>query len=101
MVLSIIDKMIKQRRDSQAQFEAADREDLAAQERFEIETLLAYLPQQLTESEVEALIKVAIADSGAATMKEMGAVMAVLRPQVQGRADMQQVSARVKARLTA
>ena len=101
MVLSIIDKMVKQRRDSLAQFEAADREDLAAQERLEIDILLGYLPRQLSESEVEALVEAAVANTGAASMKEMGAVMGVLRPQVQGRADMQMVSAKVKTRLTA
>ena len=99
MVLSIIDKMIKQRRDSQAQFEAADREDLAAQERFEIDILLGYLPRQLSDSEVEALVDAAVAKTGAATMQQMGAVMGLLRPQVQGRADMQLVSGKVKARL--
>ena len=100
MVLSIIDKMVKQRRDSLAQFEAAEREDLAAQERLEIDILLSYLPRQLSETEVEALVDAAVAKTGAASMREMGAVMGALRPQVQGRADMQRVSAMVKARLT-
>ena len=100
IVLSIIDKMVKQRRDSLAQFEAADREDLAAQERLEIDILLTYLPRQLSESEVEALVAAAVANTGATSMKEMGALMGALRPQVQGRADMQMVSAKVKARLS-
>lgn len=101
MVLSIIDKMVKQRRDSLAQFEAADREDLAAQERFEIDLLIDYLPRQLSESEVEALVEAAVTKTGAASMRDMGALMGELRPQVQGRADMQMVSAKVKARLSA
>ena len=101
MVLSIIDKMVKQRRDSLAQFEAADREDLAAQERLEIDILIDYLPQQLSESEVEALVEAAVTKTGAASMRDMGALMGELRPQVQGRADMQMVSAKVKARLSA
>ena len=100
IVLSIIDKMVKQRRDSLAQFEAADREDLAAQERLEIDILLGYLPRQLSESEVEALVAAAVVNTGATSMKEMGALMGALRPQVQGRADMQMVSAKVKARLS-
>ena len=100
IVLSIIDKMVKQRRDSLAQFEAADREDLATQERLEIDILLTYLPRQLSESEVEALVAAAVANTGATSMKEMGALMGALRPQVQGRADMQMVSAKVKARLS-
>jgi uncharacterized protein YqeY len=100
IVLSIIDKMVKQRRDSLAQFEAADREDLAAQERLEIDILLSYLPRQLSESEVEALVATAVTNTGATSMKEMGALMGALRPQVQGRADMQMVSAKVKARLS-
>ena len=100
VVLSIIDKMVKQRRDSLAQFEAADREDLAAQERLEIDILLGYLPRQLSESEVEALVAAAVVNTGATSMKEMGALMGALRPQVQGRADMQMVSAKVKARLS-
>ena len=100
IVLSIIDKMVKQRRDSLAQFEAAHREDLAAQEHLEIDILLTYLPRQLSESEVEALVATAVANTGATSMKEMGALMGALRPQVQGRADMQMVSAKVKARLS-
>jgi uncharacterized protein YqeY len=101
MVLAIIDKMVKQRRDSLAQFEAADREDLAAQERLEIDILMGYLPRQLSESEVETLVEAAVTKTGAASMKDMGALMGALRPQVQGRADMQMVSSKVKARLTA
>jgi uncharacterized protein YqeY len=100
MVLAIIDKMVKQRRDSLAQYEAAERQDLADQERLEIDILIDYLPSQLSESEVQALVEKVVAETGAGSMKDMGAVMGALRPQVQGRADMQMVSAKVKASLS-
>ncbi len=100
-VLAVLDKMVKQRRDSLEQFEQAGREDLAAKERFELEVIQAYMPEQLTESELNELIKQAIAASGASSVRDMGAVMNALRPEVQGRADMKQVSQAVKAQLSA
>jgi len=100
-VLAVLDKMLKQRRDSIQQFSAAGREDLADAERFEVEVIQSYLPAALSESELAALIDAAIAESGAAATSDMGKVMAILRPKVQGRADMAAVSARVKARLGA
>ncbi|MFM7121504.1 MAG: GatB/YqeY domain-containing protein [Gammaproteobacteria bacterium] len=99
-VLSILNKMLKQRQDSVQQFEAAGREDLAAVERAEIAVIREFMPEPLSEDALSQEIENAIAQSGAATMKDMGALMAVLRPRVQGRADMGVVSARVKARLT-
>jgi uncharacterized protein YqeY len=98
-VLAIIDKMIKQRRDSIAQFEAGGRDDLVAVERAEVDVLSAYLPSQLTEAEVEALIAAAISSTGATGVAGMGKVMAELKPQVAGRADIGKVSRMVKARL--
>jgi uncharacterized protein YqeY len=98
-VLSIIDKMIKQRRDSIAQFEAGKREDLAAAERAEVALLTAYLPAQLGDAEIDALIGEAMAATGAAGPAGMGKVMAVLKPKLAGRADMGAVAARIKARL--
>ena len=92
--------MIKQRRDSLVQFEAAGREDLAEQERYEIDICQDYLPSALSESEIAALIAAAIATSGAIDMKDMGRVMAILKPQVQGRADVGAISALVKQRLS-
>ena len=100
-VLAIIDKMIKQRKDSIAQFEAGGRADLVATEQAEVGVLLAYLPQQLGEAEIEALVAAAIAKTGAAGISGMGKVMAELKPQVAGRADIGKVSALVKARLAA
>jgi uncharacterized protein YqeY len=99
-VLSIIEKMIKQRRDSIAQFEAGKRDDLVATERAEIGVLAAYLPAQLSDAEIDALIADAIASTGAAGMAGMGKVMGVVKPKVAGRADMGAVSARIKAKLT-
>lgn len=98
-VLSVLEKMLKQRRDSVSQYEAAGREDLAAQERFEIEVIQTYMPQALSEAEVDALIEQAIASTGAASARDMGKVVGALKPQLAGRADMGQVSARIKARL--
>lgn len=98
-IVAIIDKMIKQRRDSIAQFEAGKREDLAAGERFEIEVLSAYMPKALSAEEIAAAIDRAIAETGAQGMAGMGKVMALLKPQLAGRADLTQVSALVKARL--
>jgi uncharacterized protein YqeY len=98
-VVTIIDKMIKQRRESIAAFESGGRPELAAAERAEIELLQAYMPQQLPEAEIDALITAALAGAGASGMAAMGKVMATLKPQLAGRADMTQVSAKVKARL--
>ena len=98
-VIAIIDKMIKQRRESIAAFEAGGRPELAAAERAEIALLQAYMPQQLPEAEIDALIAAALAGAGVSGMAAMGKVMATLKPQLAGRADMTQVSAKVKARL--
>jgi uncharacterized protein YqeY len=99
-VVAIIERMIKQRRESVAQFEAGKRPDLVAQERAEIDILQTYMPQALSDAEVEALIAAAVAQSGGG-MAAMGKVMAALKAQLAGRADMGAVSAKVKARLSA
>lgn len=99
-VLSIIDKMIKQRRESIVQYEKAARADLAAQEQFEIGVLSAYLPQQMTEAEVAEAVAAAVAESGAASVKDMGKAMALLKPRLAGKADMGKVSALLKSRLS-
>lgn len=99
-VLSIIDKMVKQRRESIAQYEKAARADLAAQEQFEIGVLSAYLPQQMTEAEVAAAVAAAMAESGAASVKDMGKVMALLKPRLAGKADMGKVSTLLKSKLS-
>jgi hypothetical protein len=93
--------MLKQRKESIAQFEQGARPDLAAKEQAEIELLTVYLPAQLSAAEVDALIKDAIASSGAASMKDMGKVMAIVKAQAAGRADMGAASARIKAALSA
>ena len=98
-VLTVLEKMLKQRRDSLAQFQAAQRADLAAQERYEITQLETWLPAPLSESELDALLAAAVAETGAGSARDMGKVMAALKPKVAGRADMTALSARVKARL--
>jgi len=98
-VLGIIEKMVKQRRESIAQYEKAARQDLADQEKFEIGVLQAYLPQQMGEAEVAQAIAGAVAECGASGVKDMGKVMALLKPRLAGRADMGKVSAQVKAKL--
>ena len=98
-VLAVLEKMLKQRRDSLAQFQAAQRADLAAQERYEITQLETWLPAPLSESELDALLAAAVAETGAGSARDMGKVMATLKPKVAGRADMTALSARVKARL--
>ena len=98
-VLSIIDKMIKQRRDSIAQFEAGKREDLAAAERAEVDVLGTYLPKQMSEAEIDAAVAEAIAATGAAGPAGIGKVMAVVKPKLAGRADMAVVASRIKAKL--
>jgi uncharacterized protein len=98
--LSVIEKMVKQRRESIVQFEAGGRADLVAKENAELLILQSYLPQQLSDAEVTALIDAAITATGAASMKDMGKVVAQVKAAAQGRADMGAVSARVKARLS-
>lgn len=98
-VISIIDKMIKQRRDSIVQYEAGKRQDLADAEKFEITVVQAYMPQALPEVEIAAAIASAVQTTGAKAMSDMGKVMAVLKPKLAGRADMGKVSALVKAKL--
>ena len=99
MVLTIIEKMLKQRKDSIEQFTTGNRLDLAAKEEFEVGILSAYMPQQLSETEVAEILNVVIAETGAASAKDMGKVMNALRPKVAGRADMGKLSGMVKARL--
>ena len=100
-VLGVIEKMVKQRKESIAQFELGGRADLVAKEQAEMAQLQAYLPTQLTEAEVDALVKDAIAATGAASIKDMGKVMGVVKAKAAGRADMSAVSARIKAALGA
>jgi hypothetical protein len=99
-VLVIFDKMTKQRKDSFKQFEEAGREDLAKQEALEIEVIAEFLPKQLSDEEVIDLVKAAIVETGAASMQDMGKVMAIVKPQVQGKTDMGAVSGLVKGRLS-
>ena len=98
-VLAVIDKMIKQRKESVAQFQAGNRADLVAKESAEIDVLTGYLPAQLGAAELDAMVKEAIASTGAASMKDMGKVMGILKPKVQGRTDMGALSARIKSAL--
>jgi uncharacterized protein len=100
-VIEVIERMLKQRRDSISQYQAANRQDLVDVEEYEVSVLQAYLPQQLTEAEVNALLDKAVADTGASDMKDMGKVMAAIKPLVVGRADMGKISGLIKARLTA
>ena len=100
-IVAVIDKMVKQRRDSIAQFEKAGRNDLVEGEKFEIAVLSGYLPQQLGAAEIEQAVAAALAESGASGVKDMGKVMALLKARLAGRADMGKVSALVKARLSA
>ncbi|MDZ7671192.1 MAG: GatB/YqeY domain-containing protein [Gammaproteobacteria bacterium] len=98
-VVTILTRMVKQRQDSLSQYEAAGRDDLAEQERYEIDIVREFLPEPLDDAELDGLIAGAIRDSGAESMRDMGKVMAILKPQVEGRADMGAVSGKVKARL--
>lgn len=98
-IVGVLDRMVKQRRESIAQYDAAGRSDLSAVEKTEIEVIQTYLPQQLTASEIDALINSAIAETGASGIGGMGKVMAVIKAPMQGRADMTVVSARVKSLL--
>jgi uncharacterized protein YqeY len=99
-VLAVLEKMIKQRKEAITQFESGGRSDLVAKEAAEITVLQVYLPSQLSDAEVEALISEAIASTGAASIKDMGKVMAAVKAKAQGRADMGAVSARIKSRLS-
>ena len=98
-VLGVIEKMLKQRRDSIQQYEAAGRKDLADNEKFEVTVLQAYMPKALSEAEVEAAVMEAVGASGAKGMQDMGKVMALLKPKLAGRADMAKVSTLVKSKL--
>jgi uncharacterized protein YqeY len=100
-ILAIIEKMLKQRRDSVTQYQAGRRQDLADVEKFEIGVLSAYMPQQLSEAEIAGEVAAAVAAAGAKGMQDMGKVMAVLKPRLAGRADMARVSSLVKSRLGA
>ena len=98
-VLALLDKMCKQRRESISQFEKASRDDLIAQEVLELDLIQTYLPEQLSEAEIAALIEETMAATGASSIKDMGKVMGQLKPKLQGRADMSAVSALIKAKL--
>lgn len=98
-VLAVLDKMVKQRKDSAEQFTQGNREDLAEKELTEIDVLKEFLPQAMSDAEIEAMIQAAISETGASGMKDMGQVMAIVKPQAQGRADMGEVSKKVKALL--
>jgi uncharacterized protein YqeY len=99
-VLGILDKMVKQRRESISQFQAGGRSDLADKEQAEIEIIADFLPQALTEAEIETIINSAISETGAASMKDMGKVMGIIKPQITGRADMGAVSGKIKSLLS-
>jgi uncharacterized protein YqeY len=99
-VVGVVEKMIKQRKDSIAQYEKAQRKDLADKERYEISVLEGYLPKQMSQQEVEAAVAEALAQSGAKSPADMGKVMGVLKPRLAGRADMGKVSALVKSKLS-
>jgi len=100
-VVEAIEKMLKQRRDSISQYEAANRHDLADVEKFEVTVLQTYLPQALTEDEINALLEKVVTETAASGIKDMGKVMAAIKPQVVGRADMGKISGLIKARLSA
>lgn len=100
-VLAVLDKMVKQRRDSIEQYVNAGREELADKERFEMDIIQSYMPAALSEAELDALIKEVVVAVGANSMQDMGKVMAELKPKIQGRADMGQVSQKVKAAISA
>lgn len=100
-VLTVIEKMVKQRKDSESQYKEAGRDELAEQEAYEITVLKDYMPQPLSDAELDQLIQDCMAQSGASSMQDMGKVMGLVKQQAQGKADMQQVSAKVKAALSA
>ena len=99
-VLAVLDKMIKQRREAITQFQTGGRADLVAKETAEIAVLQSYLPSQLSEAEIDELIAQAVAATGAASIKDMGKVMALVKPKAQGRADLGAISARIKQKLS-
>lgn len=99
-IIAIVDKMIKQRRESIAQFEKGGRQDLAGKEKFELDVLQAYMPQALSDAEIEDAVAAAVEEAGARGPADMGKVMAALKPKLAGRADMSKVSALVKRKLT-
>ncbi|MFK5971597.1 MAG: GatB/YqeY domain-containing protein [Candidatus Marithrix sp.] len=99
-VVAILDKMLKQRRDSLEQYTKADRQDLAEQEAFEIEVIKKYMPQQLNETEINSLIETAINETGATSIKELGKIIGYLKPKVQGKVDMKAFTANIKQRLS-
>jgi uncharacterized protein YqeY len=98
-ILSVLDKMLKQRRESVAQFTQGNRKDLVDKEEAEIKIIQAYMPAQLSDAVLDQLVAAAVAESGAASVKDMGKVMGILKPKVAGKADMSAVSARIKAKL--
>jgi hypothetical protein len=99
-VLGILDKMVKQRRESISQFKNGGRDDLAEKEQAEIDIISTYLPQALSEAEIETIINKAISETGAASMKDMGKVMGIVKPQITGRADVGAVSGKIKSLLS-
>lgn len=99
-VTALLDKMAKQRNESIAQYQKADRQDLIETEQYELGVIKEYLPEQLDEAEIDSLIKQAIEESGASEMKDMGKVMGLLKPRLQGRADMGAVSGKIKQQLS-
>ena len=99
-VIAILDKMVKQRRESISQFKTAGRDDLIKQESFEIDIIQEYLPQALSEEEVDEIVNKAIAQTGASSIKDMGKVMGLVKPQIIGRADMGEISGRIKSILS-
>ncbi|RDH82927.1 MAG: glutamyl-tRNA amidotransferase [endosymbiont of Galathealinum brachiosum] len=100
-VLAVLDKMVKQRRESITQYKDAGRDDLREQEEYEVSILKDFLPEALSDDEIDQMITKAIGDTGAASIKDMGKVMGILKPQMQGRADMGAVSGKIKAQLNA
>ena len=100
-IIVILDKMVKQRRESIAQFKTAGRDDLVKQESYEIDIIQEFLPQALSEEEVDDIVNQAIEKTGAASIKDMGKVMGIVKPQIVGRADMGEISGRIKSLLTA
>jgi hypothetical protein len=100
-VIAILDKMVKQRRESIAQFKTAGRDDLVKQESFEVDVIQEFLPQALTEEEIDSIVNRAISETGASSIKDMGKVMGLVKPQIIGRADVGEVRGRIKSLLTA
>ncbi len=100
-IIGILDKMLKQRRESISQYDTAGRQDLADKERYEIDVIQTFLPQALSDEEIETIINDAISETGASSIREMGKVMGMVKPKIVGRADMGEVSGRIKALLNA